>query len=56
MLSTNQVMCGSVESLYCVPEANITLYVNYTGINKIKWGVQNKPAMSEAIQPRQSSG
>ena len=24
-----------VESLYCTPETNITLYVNYTGI-KIK--------------------
>ena len=24
------------ESLYCTPETNMTLYVNYTGI-KIKW-------------------
>ena len=23
------VVCGSVESLYCTPEPNITLYVNY---------------------------
>ena len=23
-----------VESLYCTPETNITLYVNYTGIKK----------------------
>ena len=24
----HQVLCGSVESLYCTPETNITLYVN----------------------------
>ena len=29
------VMDGSVESLHCTPETNITLYVSYTGI-KIK--------------------
>ena len=26
------IMQGSAESLYCTPETNITLYVNYTGI------------------------
>ena len=26
------VLYGSAESLYCTPETNITLYVNYTGI------------------------
>ena len=31
----HRVMCGSVESLDCTPETNITLYVNYTEI-KIK--------------------
>ena len=29
----HQVMYASVESLYCTPETNITLYVNYPGIN-----------------------
>lgn len=28
------VMFGSAESLYCTPETNITLPVNYTGIKK----------------------
>ena len=28
----HQVLYGSVELLYCTPETNITLYVNYTGI------------------------
>ena len=28
----HQVMCGIAESLYCIPETNITLYVNYTRI------------------------
>lgn len=27
-----RVIYGNVESLYYTPEANITLYVNYTGI------------------------
>ena len=27
----HQVMYGSVESLDCTPETNITLYFNYTG-------------------------
>ena len=31
----HRVKRGSVELLYCTPEANVTLYVNYTGI-KIK--------------------
>ena len=26
------VLNGNVESLYCTPETNIKLYVNYTGI------------------------
>ena len=30
----HQVMYGSVESLYCTLESNITLCVNYTGIKK----------------------
>ena len=29
------VMYGIVESLYCTPETNITLFINYTGV-KIK--------------------
>jgi len=28
----HQVMYGSVESLYHIPETSFTLYVNYTGI------------------------
>ena len=28
------VLYGSVESLYCIPGINITLYVNYSGILK----------------------
>ena len=35
------VMYRMVESLYCIPETNITLYVNYTGIflKKIEVGI-----------------
>ena len=33
-LDKHWVICGSVESLFCTSETNITLYVNYTG-NKI---------------------
>ena len=29
MMST---MYGIVESLYCIPETNIILYINYTGM------------------------
>jgi len=29
-------MYGNVELLYCTPETNITLYVNYTGIKIFK--------------------
>jgi len=29
-------MYGSIKSLYCIPEINITPYVNYTGIKKCK--------------------
>lgn len=29
-------MYGSVESLYCTPETNVTLHVNYTGIKNLK--------------------
>ena len=29
-------MYRTVELLYCSPEANITLYVNYTGIKMLK--------------------
>ena len=29
-------MYGTVESLYCTPETNITLHVNYTGIKIFK--------------------
>ena len=32
----HQVMYGSVGSLYCTPETNETLYVNYTGFF-FKW-------------------
>ena len=32
----HQVTYGSAESLYCAPESNITLYVNYTHIPKMK--------------------
>lgn len=28
MLKNDQLMYGNVKSLYCIPEANITLYVN----------------------------
>ena len=30
----HQVMYRIIESLYCTPEINISLHVNYTGINK----------------------
>lgn len=30
------VMHGSVQSLYCTPETNLTLYVDYTRIKIIK--------------------
>ena len=32
----NRVISGIVESLYCTPETNITLYVNNTGIKILK--------------------
>lgn len=31
-------MCKIVDSLHCIPEANITLSVNYNGIK-----IENKP-------------
>ena len=31
----HRVMYRIVESLYCTPETNVTLYVNYTRIKKI---------------------
>ena len=34
-------MYGMAESLYCTPDTNMTLYVNYTGI-KIKKKEKNK--------------
>ena len=30
----HRVMCGNAESLYCTPENNMSLYVNYTVIFK----------------------
>ena len=38
----HQVMCRSVESLYCIPETNITLYVNSTGIKMQNFKKSNK--------------
>ena len=29
-------MYGVIESIYCTPETNVTLYVNYTGIKTKK--------------------
>jgi len=34
-------MYGSVESLYCTPETNVTLYINYIEI-KIKKKIVNR--------------
>ena len=34
--TSNLMVYGSVESLYCTPETNITLYPNYTGIKFFK--------------------
>ena len=41
------VMYGSVESLYCTPETNITLYVNYTGIKTISHTDELKNTVKE---------
>lgn len=40
-------MYGTFESLFCTPEINITLYVNYTGIRKNKIIKSFKTAVAE---------
>ena len=38
-----------VESLYCAPETNITLYVNYTSIKKCYWPKKIKFTVIKAL-------
>ena len=46
-------MYGTVESLYCIPETNITLYVNYTRIKfkkKLKKSPNDFPVYLQKVQ------
>ena len=43
------VLYGSVESLYCTPETNVTLHVNCTGI-KIKNVIKTKQSKQKAYR------